>query len=409
MQSEKVIASAVISELQSSDMYLSIRARLCDIKKNLNEARVTEAFIDEIVNNKGKYTCIPLCADVRGLINDRTIGHMYNRATGEFMSDIIGGLYDFEKEGSGDSSALIISIRVMKRYKAVCSAIAKLYAEGRLKFSFEISCGEYSMIDGVMVIDASPLNFLEGVAVVTFPACEDAVALELVAECLSKGDENMNAETEVVEVAESVEENPVVAEEQPAQAEAVAETAETETAEAENAEAEANAEQAEAVAEEATAEEETASVITHVNVEHTETVCTYDTDTDTETCSSVTQTDSVRYVAEDDSEEETHDEEPEEEQHDECNSEEEVNAEHVPEATIAELLSSINAMKSELASLKESISHREVAEAAEAEPEVKEEEKEVTAERKWTLVNPFVSNMSMPGKKFTLLEKADRR
>ena len=66
-------------------------------------------------------------------------------------------------------------------------------------------------------------------------------------------------------------------------------------------------------------------------------------------------------------------------------------------------------MKSELASLKESISHREVAEAAEAEPEVKEEEKEVTAERKWTLVNPFVSNMSMPGKKFTLLEKADRR
>jgi len=46
--------------------------------------------------------------------------------------------------------------RIMKRNKAVCNAITQLFASSTLKFSFEISCGEYEEdTDGTIVIDAS--------------------------------------------------------------------------------------------------------------------------------------------------------------------------------------------------------------------------------------------------------------
>lgn len=48
----KIIASAIVSELQSSDIFMTIKARLFDLKANLNGARVTEAFLDEIVANE---------------------------------------------------------------------------------------------------------------------------------------------------------------------------------------------------------------------------------------------------------------------------------------------------------------------------------------------------------------------
>ena len=95
---KKVVASAVISELQSSDMYLTLVARLFDLRANLNGVRVTEAFLDEIVENEAKYICHPLYADIRGLIANKTVGHMYNKKTGQFHSTQIGAFYHFEKE-----------------------------------------------------------------------------------------------------------------------------------------------------------------------------------------------------------------------------------------------------------------------------------------------------------------------
>ena len=59
---KKILASAVISELKSSDKHLTIRGKLCDTKTNLNGVRVTEAFIDEIVANADDYSGTPLCA-----------------------------------------------------------------------------------------------------------------------------------------------------------------------------------------------------------------------------------------------------------------------------------------------------------------------------------------------------------
>lgn len=188
----KITASAIVSELQSSDIHMTIKARLFDLKANLNGVRVTEGFLDEIIKNESKYQCIGLYADLRGLLANRTIGHMYNRRTGEFGSTMIGSFYHYEKEVDGDNAYLVGYARLPKRNKAVCKAISELFADGNLKFSFEITCGEYTKLsDGTMVIDTSDANYFEGEAIVTFPACEDAVALELVAECLGKGDENM--------------------------------------------------------------------------------------------------------------------------------------------------------------------------------------------------------------------------
>lgn len=194
------LASAVISEVQSSDIYLTVKAKLFDLRTNLNGVRVTAQFLDEIVENKEKYIGIPLCADVRGLVNNKSIGHMYNPKTGEFHSTTIGSFYDFEKQEEDDNAFLVGYVRIMKRNKAVCKAVMNLFAEDALKFSFEISCGECGYDeDGTLVIDASEKNFLEGAAIVTIPACEEAIALELVAECLREGDENMQDTNEILE------------------------------------------------------------------------------------------------------------------------------------------------------------------------------------------------------------------
>lgn len=208
---KKVLASAVISELQSSDMYLTLVARLFDLRANLNGVRVTEAFLDEIIENESRYVCHPLYADIRGLLANKTVGHMYNARTGEFYSTQIGAFYHFEKEVDGDNAYLLGYARVPKRNKALCKVLGELFADNALKFSFEVNCGAYSEeADGTLLIDADERNYWEGECVVTFPACETAIAKQLVAECLSKGDDNMEdtkiltAETEPVEVAEDV-------------------------------------------------------------------------------------------------------------------------------------------------------------------------------------------------------------
>ena len=125
---------------------------------------------------------------------------MYNQATGEFMSSTIGAMQNFERIDAEDGTgSLVFTARIMKRYTKVCNALAQLFSEGKLKFSFEVACGEYTTAeDGTIIIDADTSNYLEGAAVVTFPACEEAVALELVAECLNeRGEKNMNGETEI--------------------------------------------------------------------------------------------------------------------------------------------------------------------------------------------------------------------
>lgn len=203
------IASA--SEIQSSALYMTIKATLfTSPRPNKNGVACTEGFIDSIVDNTEKYIGLPLCADVTNLANGQydKLGHCYDQKTDTFSSSMIGSFYKFEKvTDENGECALIGYARVLKRFKKVCKAIGELFAEGSLKFSFEISCGSYEELeDKTIMIDASENNYLEGMAIVSMPACPDAVALELVAEINNIGkeadvmeNEEIVAETEVSE------------------------------------------------------------------------------------------------------------------------------------------------------------------------------------------------------------------
>lgn len=226
--------ASVISEIQQSDIFMTVKTRIFETPKaNLNGVRVTPAFLNEIVENSEKYVSLPLYADVRALKsgNYNRLGHLYDARTGEFHSTQIGSFYQFEKEDFDGGSYLVGYARIPKRDKKLSKAIAELFADNSLKVSFEIACGDCEeQEDGTTLIDASENNYLEGTAIVTFPACEDAVALEFVAQREAddtrKGDEEM-AEVEKLVAEETEATNSAVAE----QAEGTVGTAETTPAE----------------------------------------------------------------------------------------------------------------------------------------------------------------------------------
>ena len=281
--------ASVISEMKQSDVFMSVKMRILETPKaNLNGVKVTEAFIDEIIADEERYVGLPLYADIKSLTSGKysNLGHMYNAKTGEFYSTQIGSFYQFEKEEFDGGAYLVGYARIPKRNVKLSKAIAELFAEGALKFSFEIACSDYSEDeDGTLVIDASENNYLEGTAIVTFPACEDAVALEFVAE--SNADDTERGETEMADV-EKLETEQALAEETEAttqisetekveetQPEAVAET-EIETAEKE-AETEVEAEDASCKKEEKA--DETAAVYVENTTTVVETTHAYDSET----------------------------------------------------------------------------------------------------------------------------------
>ena len=254
----KLVFASVISEIEQSDIFMTVKARICETPAaNLNGARVTEAFIDEIVGNEKRYVGLPLNADVKALTSGKynRLGHLYDSKTGEFHSTQIGSFYKFEKEafenvtpdGVKQGAYLVGYARIPKRNKKLSKAITELWADNALKFSFELSVGEYEELDDdTILIDASENNYLEGTAIVTFPACEEAVALELVAQ---KADDTERGEKEMADVTKPAEELAEQAEAETAETEATqiaSEKPEEETAE--------NKEEAEEQAEEVDAE-----------------------------------------------------------------------------------------------------------------------------------------------------------
>ena len=276
--------ASVVSEIQQSDIFMTAKARIFETPKaNLNGVRVTPAFLDEIVGNSEKYVGLPLYADVKALKSGsyNRLGHLYDARTGEFHSTQIGSFYQFEKEDFEDGSYLIGYARIPKRDKKLSKAIAELFADESLKFSFEIACGDCEeQEDGTTLIDASENNYLEGTAIVTFPACEDAVALEFVAQHEAddtrKGDEEM-AEVEKLVAEETEATNPAVAE----QAEETVETAESQPAE----------EQTEVAADESAEcekkDKENAEVYVHETHSEEHTTYAYDSSTGKDVCQTV--------------------------------------------------------------------------------------------------------------------------
>jgi len=430
--------ASVISEMKQSDVFMSVKMRILETPKaNLNGVKVTEAFIDEIIADEERYVGLPLYADTKSLTSGKysNLGHMYNAKTGEFYSTQIGSFYQFEKETFDGGAYLVGYARIPKRNKKLSKAIAELFADGALKFSFEIACSDYSEDeDGTFVIDASENNYLEGTAIVTFPACEDAVALEFVAQ--REAEDAERGETEMADV-EKLETEQALAEETEAtnseteqveetQPETVAET-EIETAENE-AEAEAEAENASCKKEEKGEEAQTAAVYVDTSTTVTESTYAYDTETgksayqrvevtegtsDTIEGTLVETEEGVRVAeagdegsndAPTETPAETSTEEPEVDgpaknpvaessEEDLPRTENDDEKKKTAEQLIAELAETVKALAEEVKELKE---QRVTAEAAKV---------TIAAEA----INPFVDSMTAIGSKYDLLEKVEKK
>lgn len=399
-----IVASA--SELQSSDLYMTVKTPMFTVPAaNLNGVRCTAKFLDEIVANQDKYIGLPLCADVDNLAKGRytKLGHCYDAVTGTFSSSMIGSFYKFEKEEREDGAALIGYARIMKRNKKVCKAVAQLFAAGMLKFSFEISCGSYEELeDGTLLIDAAGNNYLEGMCIVSFPACPDAVAQELVAEIVNIGKE-ADEMSDVIESAEVVAEETVAETAVPPEAEAIlaeeeAEPTATEPeeiqAEASEPEKEEDEEQPEEPEEEDEEHKETAQVYTRVtHVEH-DSVHTYDNETGVEHEINVTTEERVSVPNPEEAAAEAV-----------AETTEEVQAEAEPEEVVAEEVPAepdpLAVMREEIAELKKLVAEmREQHVVAEKEPEA-------PVSDNGNEVNPFIAEISTPVK-YSLLESIEK-
>lgn len=219
------VASA--SAIESNDLYMTIKTVMFTTPSaNLNGVRCSLAFMSEIVENQAKYIGLPLCIDTKMVAERRLdkLGHCYDPESDTFYSTMIGSFYQFEMtQMDNGETALVGYARVLKRNKSVCKALSELFLENKLKFSFEISCGScIPQEDGTILIDRADNNHIEGMAVVSMPACPDAVAMELIAELqnVAESNDNEEKETEAMEevlIAEQVEvadATPVVAEEE---------------------------------------------------------------------------------------------------------------------------------------------------------------------------------------------------
>ena len=52
-------SQVMISETQSNDIYMTVLMRMFSTRPNRNGYAVSEAFMDNIVANAAKYTCLP--------------------------------------------------------------------------------------------------------------------------------------------------------------------------------------------------------------------------------------------------------------------------------------------------------------------------------------------------------------
>lgn len=202
-----VLASDVaISEQKSNDIFLLVELRILSTRPNGNSQGVTLAFIDEIVANPEKYACLPLYADVRRLLNGdyMKLGHMYDKAHGEFHTTQVGSITSFRKVEDRFGASLIAEARIPKREADTCRCVTTLYEANMLNFSFEIKYAQEATVekDGVLYVDADERNALTGVAIVTVPAYKESIALNLVAEQQSA----VTSEAEGVETTMTLEE-----------------------------------------------------------------------------------------------------------------------------------------------------------------------------------------------------------
>ena len=297
----------ISEESKQNPIFLTVDVKLCDSVINANREGVTEAFIADVVERANDHVCLPFYADVKNLLaeNYEQLGHLYNKVTRKFGTNMIGSISDFYSDTDENGVvSLYGKIKIPKRDRDIIYRLVDLYEMGRFAVSVELSYDPRELIvtkDGTF-IDASENSSLTGLCLVWKPACSDAYALDMVAEAADDSEEivaeseehtggrgenepmekekNLTAEVEEQEVtqAEAEEKSEAVAEEQTeAVAEAEETVAEEQTVVAEDVDTEENPEEEEkepeeketmAETQEANAEVLEHSVDTHESVEN---------------------------------------------------------------------------------------------------------------------------------------------
>ena len=249
---------SISQESKLNPIFLSIDVKLCDSALNKNKEGVTEEFIADVVSRANDHTCLPFYADVKNLLaeNYDKLGHMFNRVTKQFGTSMVGSISDFysQKDSNGVTSLYGI-IKVPKRDRDIVYRLVDLYEMGHFAVSVELKYDprELKKVEGGSLIDVSENSALTGLCLVWKPACEDAYALDMVAEESEDSDE---IDTQIEEQETDRGETGTM-EKENVMAEEVEQTAETENtvAEAEAAVAESTEQAAETNAEETVATE----------------------------------------------------------------------------------------------------------------------------------------------------------
>lgn len=198
----------ISEEAKLNPIFLSIDVKLCDSVVNKNKEGTTAAFIEDVVNRSGDHLCLPFYADVKNLLaeNYEQLGHLYNKVTKKFGTNMIGSMSEFRSETDEDGvTSLYGTIRVPKRDRDIVYRLVDLYEMGRFAVSVELSYDprEVVLMDGGKFIDASENSSLTGLCLVWKPACEDAYALDMVAEAADDSEEIVTGSEEPAERGET--------------------------------------------------------------------------------------------------------------------------------------------------------------------------------------------------------------
>ena len=192
----------LISEESKLDpIFLTVDVKLCDSVVNKNREGTTEAFIADVVNRPTDHMCLPFYADKKNLLagNFEQLGHLYNKVTKKFGTDQIGAMSEFYSETDEDGVvSLYGKIRIPKRDRDIVYRLVDLYEMGRFAVSVELSYNPKDVVlsGGGKLVDVSENNALTGLCLVWRPACEDAYALDMVAEEEADDSEEIVAESE---------------------------------------------------------------------------------------------------------------------------------------------------------------------------------------------------------------------
>ena len=184
----------ISEESKQNPIFLTVDVKLCDSVINANREGVTEAFIADVVERANDHVCLPFYADVKNLLaeNYEQLGHLYNKVTRKFGTNMIGSISDFYSDTDENGVvSLYGKIKIPKRDRDIIYRLVDLYEMGRFAVSVELSYDPREVIvaaDGNF-IDASENSSLTGLCLVWKPACSDAYALDMVAEAADDSEE----------------------------------------------------------------------------------------------------------------------------------------------------------------------------------------------------------------------------